>query len=216
MLKIIKYPQSCFMIKTEIKNILVDPGNLLFEKSFLKEWKKADVILITHSHGDHCFTDVLKEFKCPIYSTKEVKDRTGLDINVIKNNDVLEVENIKIDVVDAKHGYMPWLTTFDAEINDGVGFIVNIEGKKIYFTSDTLCFKNDYKCDILCAPVSAHGLVMGDFELAHFSKMVEADLVLPCHMENPKFPVDVEKMKKVLSENDVNYKVLGIENSVEV
>ncbi|MCT4552088.1 MAG: MBL fold metallo-hydrolase [Alphaproteobacteria bacterium] len=215
-MEIIKYPQSCFMVKSDEKNILVDPGNLLFKSEFLDEWKKADFILITHSHGDHCFSDVLKEFNCPIYSTNEVKDRSGLDIKVVKSGDELDIEGIKIDVVDAKHGYMPWLTTFDAEINDGVGFIVEVEGKKIYFTSDTLCFKNDYKCDVLCAPVSAHGLVMGDFELVHFSKMVEANLVLPCHMENPKFPVDVEKMENVLSELDVNYKVLGIEDSVEI
>ena len=58
-MKITKYPQSCLMIETNNKRILVDAGGLKYQDRFLEEWKKADVILITHKHGDHIKSDVL-------------------------------------------------------------------------------------------------------------------------------------------------------------
>ena len=42
-MKITKYPQSCLMIETNNKKILVDPGKLKYEDRFLEEWKEADI-----------------------------------------------------------------------------------------------------------------------------------------------------------------------------
>jgi len=202
------------MIKTNGKNILIDPGNLLYEDLFLSEWKKADYIFITHKHGDHCYEEVLKDFSCPIYSTKQVQDTyPNLNITVVKEGDCVDIDGVKVDVVKAVHGFIPWLKN-GSEITENVGYIFEIENKKVYFTSDTICFDNDYKCDILCAPVSAHGLVMSPFEVALFAKELEAELVIPHHMDNDKFPPDVDFMHKIFEKNDINYKVLSIKEEI--
>lgn len=43
-----------------------------------------------------------------------------------------------------------------------------------------------------------------------------AKLILPIHMDNEKYPIDLEYMKKNFETFHKNYKVLGIEESLEV
>ena len=62
------------MIETNNKKILVDAGGLKYQDKFFGEWKEADVILITHKHGDHGKSDILKNINTPIYSTNEVQN----------------------------------------------------------------------------------------------------------------------------------------------
>jgi len=219
-MKITKYPQSCLLIESNGKKILIDPGILSYEDSFLNNWKDADLILITHKHADHCYTKIIKEIvrnnKSKIYSSKEVQEfNTDLLINIVRDGDVFEFEGIKIEVVKAVHGYIPALKG-EKEINENIGFIIEVENKRIYITSDTICFKNDYKCDVLCLPVSNHGLVMGPFEAALFAKETGASLIVPIHMDNPKFPTEVNEIKKNFEEQELNYKILEIGESIEI
>ena len=59
-MKITKYPQSCLMVETKNKKILIDAGSLKYQDKYLEEWKQADCILITHKHGDHIHADILE------------------------------------------------------------------------------------------------------------------------------------------------------------
>lgn len=219
-MKITKYPQSCLLIKSENKKILVDPSNLLYDDSFLNDWKDTDLILITHKHGDHCYTEIIKEIVkngiTKIYSSKEVQETNmDLPINVIKIEDIFEFDGIIIEVVKAVHGYIPPLRG-EKEINENIGFMLTIEEKIIYIPSDTICFKNDYKCDILAMPVSGHGLVMGPFEAALFAKETGASLVIPIHMDNPKFPTDLNELKNEFEKNQINYKLMKTKENLEI
>nr|MCW1949578.1 hypothetical protein [Candidatus Shapirobacteria bacterium] len=112
------------------------------------------------------------------------------------------------------HGYIPPLRG-EKEISESIGFILDIEGKRIYITSDTICFKNDYKCDILALPVSGHGVVMGVFESAFFAKETGASLVLPIHMDNIVFPVNKNELIKRFEEINLSYKILETGETVE-
>lgn len=107
-MKIIKYPQSCFMVETQNKRILIDPGSLKYQESFLEEWKKADVILITHRHSDHINCSVLKNLDIPIYSTREVQEAyPEIKFNLVKEGGLLKFDGITVEVVKAVHGYNP-------------------------------------------------------------------------------------------------------------
>ena len=59
-MKITKYPQSCLMVETNNKKILIDAGGLKYQDKFLDYWKNVDLVLITHKHGDHIKIDALK------------------------------------------------------------------------------------------------------------------------------------------------------------
>ncbi len=212
---ITKYPQSCLMVETNNKRILIDAGSLKYQDKFLEKWKTADIILITHKHGDHIKSDVLKDIDIPIYSTQEVQDTyPEIKFNIVKENDILDFGNIKIEVVKAIHGYNPLLKN-GGQVFENVGYIIDDNSHRFYITSDTICFNNDYKADIVALPVTAHGLTMSAFEASLFSKELGANLVLPIHMDNEKFPTDVNYMKENFDKFNINYKVLEIEESIE-
>lgn len=215
-MKIKKYPQSCLMIETSNKRILVDAGSLKYQDKFLEEWKTADIIFITHKHGDHIKSDVLKDINIPIYSTQEVQDTyPEIKFNIVKENDTLDFDNVKIEVVKAIHGYNPLLKN-GGQVFENVGYIVDDGEHRLYITSDTICFNNDYKADIVALPVTGYGLTMSAFEASLFAKELGANLVLPIHMDNEKYPTDIDYMKKNFVKFDINYKLLNIEEEINI
>jgi len=217
-MKITKFPQSCLLIESEGKKILVDPGNLKYKDEYFDIWNSVDVILITHKHPDHCNVEVLEKLNkdISIYSTKEVADTyTGLNINIVKEDDVLKFGNVKVEVVYAVHGYQPLLRG-DKEIHENIGYIIDDGENRLYTTSDTICFKNDYKADILCVPVTGHGVTMSAFEAALYAKEVGAVLTIPIHMDNPAFPPDLEYIKEMFEKYDAEYEILENDETIEV
>ncbi len=215
-MKITKYPQSCLMIETNNKRILIDAGNLKYQDRFLEKWKLADIILITHKHADHIKSDILKDINIPIYSTQEVQNAyPEIKFNIIKENDMLDFDDVKVEVVKAIHGYIPLLKN-GGEVFENVGYIVDDGSHRLYVTSDTICFNNDYKADVVALPITAHGLTMSAYEASLFAKDLGASLVLPIHMDNEKYPPDINYMKENFNKFDINYKVLDIEESIEI
>lgn len=215
-MKITKYPQSCFMVETQNKRILIDPGSLKYQESFLEEWKKADVILITHRHSDHINCSVLKNLDIPIYSTREVQEAyPEIKFNLVKDGEILTFGDITVEVVKAVHGYNPNLKN-GGEVLENVGYIIDNGKHRFYATSDTICFNNDYKADVVALPVTAYGLTMSSYEAALFARELGANLVLPIHMDNPKYPTNLEYMKENFEQFEIHYKVLEIEESIEI
>ncbi len=217
-MKITKFPQSCLLVETKGKKILVDPGNLKYKEEYLNAWSEAEIILVTHKHPDHCHAEVLEKLnsKIKIYSSEEVqKTYPNLKINVVKAGDEIELDDIKIEVVHAIHGYQPLLKG-DKEIHENVGYIIDDGKNRLYATSDTICFRNDYQADILCIPVTGHGLTMSAFEAALYSKEVGAVLTLPIHMDNPAFPPDLEYIKEMFEKYEAEYEILENEETIEV
>ncbi|MDE5539905.1 MAG: MBL fold metallo-hydrolase, partial [Bacilli bacterium] len=208
-MKITKYPQSCLMVETNNNKILVDAGNLKYEEKFKDEWQTADIILITHKHGDHIYANVLKDLNIPIYSTSEVQENyPEIKFNIVKEKDIIELDNIKIEVVKAIHGYNPNLKD-GKEVLENVGYIIDDGKTRLYITSDTICFNNDYKADVVALPVTAHGLTMSSYEASLFANDLGAKLVLPIHMDNQALPTDLEYMKSNFEKFNINYKVLN-------
>ena len=215
-MKITKYPQSCLMVETNNKKILIDAGGLKYQDKFLDYWKNVDLVLITHKHGDHIKIDALKELNKPIYSTQEVQNTyPEIEFNIVKEKDVLEFDNIKVEVVKAIHGYNPNLKD-GKEVFENVGYIIDDGNCRLYITSDTICFKNDYKVDVVALPITAHGLTMSSYEASLFANELGAKLVLPIHMDNDAYSTDIEYMKDNFEKFNINYKVLEIEETIEV
>lgn len=218
-MKITKFPQSCLLIETKGKKILVDPGNLKYKEEYFDIWNTVDIILITHKHSDHCNTEVLEKIdkNIKIYSSNEVKNaHPTLHINIVKENDKINVENkVSVEVVDAEHGYIPPMKT-GAKVTENIGYIIDDNETRVYITSDTICFQNEYKCDILCVPVSDYGVVMGAFEASLFAKETNAKLVIPLHADSPKYPVNFEFVKEMFDKNEVEYEILENDETIEV
>lgn len=217
-MKITKFPQSCLLLETKGKKILIDPGNLKYKEEYFAIWNSVDLILITHKHPDHCNSEVLEKLDkaIKIYSTQEVQNAyPALPIHIVKENDVLELDSIKIEAVHAVHGYQPLLKG-GKEIYENVGYIIDDGQNRLYTTSDTICFQNDYKADILCVPVTGHGVTMSAFEAALYAKEVGAVLTLPIHMDNPAFPPDFKFIEEMFSKYETEYEILENDETIEI
>jgi L-ascorbate metabolism protein UlaG (beta-lactamase superfamily) len=89
-MKLTRFAQSCLLIETKGKRILVDPGNIFFEESLLAEyWNNIDFLFVTHKHSDHCHVpailEIMKNPQTKFYSTSEVAEKhTDLSPDIIK------------------------------------------------------------------------------------------------------------------------------------
>lgn len=218
-MKITKYPQSCLLLKTKGKKILIDPGVLKYKEEYFDIWNNVDLILITHKHSDHCNVEKLSQINktIKIYSSNEVKTTyPELSISIVKEGDEIDINNeIKIEVVHAEHGYIPIMKR-GSKVIENIGYIIDDGETRVYVTSDTICFQNDYKCDVICLPVSDYGVVMGAYEAALFAKETNAKLVIPLHADKPNYPVDFDFVKEMFDKNELEYEILENDESIEI
>lgn len=213
-MKIKKYPHSCILIETQGKQVLFDPGNIKVKDEYIEEWKKVDAIFVTHRHGDHCYAKVLKDLEVPIYSTAEVQEKyPELKVKIVREGDCITLDDIKVEVVNAIHGYLPSMK--NDSIKENVGYILDDGNKRVYISGDTICFENDYKADIACIGVSGH-VSMTEYEAGLTALEMGASLLIPVHMESPNHPVQLEKVVSTLKSLGVTYKVLENGQVLEV
>lgn len=222
-MKITKYHQSCLLIESKGKRILVDPGNISYsDDMYEKYWTNIDCILITHKHDDHCLADVINKIvmrdNAKLYVTFETLENQPLyGAEIIKQGQIIDIGKITIGVIRAEHGYLPFMKN-KLEVRENVGYIINAEGKSVYITSDTICFKNGYTCDVICMPFNGNGLTMGIYDGSLFAKATNAKLVIPIHLEHPspEMQVDLEKLKNRIEAEDMEYKFLDIGETIEI
>jgi len=207
------------MIEEGATKVLIDPGMIQVNEDTIKQWKKANFVLVTHKHQDH-FDEVsakkLISSKIKFYSTKEVaRTYPSIKFRIVNKGQKFIIGKLTVGIVHAEHGYNPLLKG-EKEVHEAIGFIVDNGLKKVYHTGDTICFSNNYKCNVICLPYNNHGVCMGPFEAALFAKETNAELVLPMHADNSKFPADNAKFEEELKKNDLKYKFLKIGESTEL
>lgn len=221
-MKITKFHQSCLLLEIKDKKILIDPGKIGYtEKMYEKYWKNINYIFITHKHNDHCFDEVIKNIvkrdNAKLYISSEVANNYDFEKYVIvKAGDTLQFEGFNVEVTKAVHGYLPGMN--DNEVKENIGYIFDDFKKRLYVTSDSLCFNNNYKCDIICMPFNGNGLTFGGFEGPLFAKEVCAKLIIPVHLEhpNPVMMPDLKKVKTGIENLGMEYKFLDILETFEI
>ena len=125
------------MFKVNGYVIYIDPARSSGNFDFVP---KADLILVTHEHGDHLDPKLIEDLKksetllfCNEKSTEKVP--FGM---IMKSGDRQEINNIVIEAVPAYnivhestpgHPYHPK--------GEGIGYILTIGGKKFYIAGDT-------------------------------------------------------------------------------
>jgi len=135
------YGQSSFLLETETKKFLFDPfiSQNPLAKAIDITKIEADYILVSHGHGDHVgdLISLAKQTKATVIAIPEV-------IGWVMKQGVENVHPMNFGKYTFDFGTvrMVW-ATHSAGLPDGsyggnpAGFVLELEGKQIYFAGDT-------------------------------------------------------------------------------
>jgi len=183
---------SGFLIKINQKVICIDPYEIV-------DYDKADIILITHSHYDHCSVPDINKIRTPstiFFTEKESAKSLSGDVRIVKPGDNLSVSGIEIDVVPAYNTNK----TFHPKANNWLGFVITIENEKIYHAGDTdlIPEMGSFPVDIALLPVSGTYVMTSD-EAVEAAKRIKPKTAIPMHYGSIVGSVnDAVKFKKYL------------------
>ena len=182
------------------KRVYVDPflnGNPKCPEGE-REPERADIVAVTHGHGDHVgdTVDIAKKHGSTVVAIVELSGwlgKHGVDDGKLpgpNKGGTVDVDGVTFTVVNAFHtGSAP-----DGSYGgDPAGFVVTTEdGKKLYFAGDTCLFGDMqligrvYQPDVAIVPIGDH-YTMGPKEASVAIELLGVKRVVPCHWGT--FPV---------------------------
>lgn len=124
---------SGFILKIKNKIMAIDPYRISDNVS------KADIVLITHSHNDHCsIRDIQKISKkgtivlCPVDCHSALMKVKDVEVHIVEKKEILDFKKFKIECVSAytnnKH---------HPQSEGWLGYLVKFSKNTVYFSGDT-------------------------------------------------------------------------------
>lgn len=170
--------------------------------------KKADIILISHEHFDHCSIDDLKKIATPdtvvvahAQSRNELSKLKVKELRIVKPGDRLEVNGVNVQAIHAYNvnKFREPGKPFHPKEDGKVGFILTVKSVRIYHTgdSDHIPEMKGLTPDIALLPVSGT-YVMTVQEAAEAATSIKPKIAIPMHYDAIVGSVkDAEEFKKL-------------------
>ncbi|MFW6117091.1 MAG: MBL fold metallo-hydrolase [Thermoproteota archaeon] len=195
---------ASFKIKTRGKILYIDPYKGRYSEN-------ADLILVTHSHDDHCDKSKIEEGRksdTVIVAPRDCISEIDSPLRTLNPGEETEVDHIKIRAVEAynyKRFRSPGTPYHPKGL--GVGYLITSEDKTIYHAGDTDFIPEMRKLrDIDVALLPSGGTyTMDNDEAAEAAIVIQPETVIPIHRWN----TDPEEFKKkVQVESEINVLLL--------
>jgi len=208
---------AAFQIKAKGKTIYLDPRYMksLENKTgpFFENPDKADVILFTHHHADHCYPSSFKRMltsDTKIIAPELCAKKLGNDFKRIKSGQEVRIKGIQIRAVDAynikrhRTSGRPWHIK-----GEGVGYLITIDGNTIYHAGDTEFIpemRHLGNVDVALLPIDGK-FTMKINEAIDAAKAIKPKIVIPMHI----MEADTQEfMEKVEAQSEAKVVVLEI------
>jgi L-ascorbate metabolism protein UlaG (beta-lactamase superfamily) len=199
---------ASFQIKADGKVIYID---LKKYGNVVETTEKADLILVTHSHADHCSAEKINKVRSKntvVVAPKQSTTRIGGTVKTLKPDEEALYGSIRVRATEAyntkrfKSPGKPWHPK-----GYGVGYIITVEGKKIYHAGDSDFIpemKRLGRVDVALLP-TGDKYTMDNGEAAEATRAIKPKFVVPMH----RWDTDPKEFKeKVEAQTDVKVMLL--------
>jgi L-ascorbate metabolism protein UlaG (beta-lactamase superfamily) len=183
---------ASWKLKTGGKVIYIDPYEGEYDE-------KADIILSTHHHDDHCKPDkiaIIKKDTTEIIAPPECGKKLGTEVTSLKPGEVIKLDGVLIEAVEAynfKRFRSPGNPFHPKGI--GVGYLITAEDKTIYHVGDS-DFIEEMKelkdIDVMLVP-SGGTYTMDNPDAAQATIAVHPKKALPMHIWDSN-PLEYKKL----------------------
>ena len=198
------YKQSAYRWKGEKLVVYIDPWGLT------GDLPPADVLLITHAHGDHYVPEDIARVqgkKTVLVAPADVAQKLSGDVKPVKPGDRIDVAGVKIEAVPA-YNIDPARLQAHPKSNNWVGYVLQLGGNTYYHAGDTdhVPELDRIRTDVAFLPIGGGGFVMTVDEAAGLAKAMKPKIAVPMHYgfyPGVGVPADGERFKKAASPIDV-------------
>lgn len=155
--------------------------------------EEADIVFITHAHSDHFspsdITKILKD-NTLVVATADVLEKINIQENrkfTVKPNQSYTIKDFSFATIPAYNNH-PGKLNFHPKNNNWVGYVFNLNDKKIYHAGDT-DFIEEMKSldkpgiDIAMLPIGGT-YTMDVTEAAAAANVISAKITIPMHYKN--------------------------------
>lgn len=173
------YKQSALRWKDDRLVVYIDPWGLQ------GDLPPADVVLVTHAHGDHYSNDDIRRVraqKTVFVAPADVAKELSGDVRAVKPGERVDAGGLRLETVPA-YNIDPARLDNHPKANGWVGYLVTLGGRTYYHAGDTdhLPELEKLKTDVAFLPIGDGGFVMTVDEAASLARAMRPKLAVPMH-----------------------------------